>query len=151
MMKKLFEKTAERQVEKLRKAVNKFIEKNELEICTLTREEMHHVPSLKNVNELIIDYVLSLSKDDAWESEGAVLHNKLREHIFNVHHEIVKAPKYTRLFKVKTAIAAFCILSALFCTVVMLIYGFDIVACVDVVLSTFLAICAGIDAKEEVR
>ena len=152
MMKKLFEKTVERrQVEKLRKAVNKFIEKNNLEICTLTREEMYDVPSLKITNDMIIDYVLSLHEDEAWESEGAALHNRLRNHIMFVANGITKAPKYSQLFKLKITLSIFCILSAFFCTSVMLIYGFDIVAFIDVILSAFLAICAGIGAREEVR
>lgn len=152
MMKKIFEKATERrQTEKLRKAVNKFIEKNNLEICTLTREDMYDVPSLKITNDMLIDYALSLPKEEAWESEAVALHNKLREHIMFVSNEIVKAPKYTYLFKLKTTLSIFCILSALFCTSVMLIYGFDIVACIDVVLSAFLAVCAGIGAREEVR
>lgn len=152
MMKKLFKKTIERrQVEKLRKAVNKFIEKNGLEICTLTREEMYDVPSLKITNDMIVDYVLSLREDDARISEGADLHKELRGHIFNVHHEIAKAPKYNCLFKVKTVIAVFCTLSALFCIGAMIVYGFEALAFIDVVLSAFLAVCAGIGAREEVR
>ena len=150
MMKNLFKGTVERrQVEKLRKAVNKFIEKNGLEICTLTREDMYDVPSLKITNDIIIDYVLSLSEDDAWESEGAGLHNKLRNHIMFVTNGIVRAPKYNHLFKVKTAIAIFCILSALFCTGAMIVYGFEVIAFIDIILSVPLAICAGIGAKEE--
>ena len=151
-MKNLFKGTVERrQVEKLRKAVNNFIEKNGLVVCTLTKEEMYNIADLKITNDIIIDYVLKLPEDDARISVGADLHKELREHIFNVHHEIVKAPKYTSAFKRNAFISAFGTVSMLFCIVVMLVYGFDVAACVDVVLGAFLAICAGVGAREEVR
>ena len=152
MMKNLFKGTVERrQVEKLRKAVNKFIEKNNLEICTLTREEMYDIANLKITNDIIIDYVLRLPEDDVRISEGADLHKELRGHIFNVHHEIVKAPKYTSAFKRNAFISVFGTVSMLFCIIVMIIYGFDIAALVNVILGAFLVVCAGIGAREEVR
>lgn len=150
MMKNLFKGTVERRhVEKLRKAVNKFIEKNNLEICTLTREEMYDVPSLKITNDIIIDYVSSLPKGNAWESEGAGLHNKLRNHIMFVTNGITKAPKYSTAFIRNAFISAFGAMSMLFCIVIMIVYGFDAAALADVVLGAFLAICAGVGAKEE--
>jgi hypothetical protein len=134
----------------LRKSFNDLIEKHNVNFCTLTEEEAYDIGSLKRAVEVVRDTITPL-EEGRGKDRGVLLLENMKQHILNLEYGITKAPKYNTAFKRNAFISAFGTVSMLFCIVVMLVYGFDVAACVDVVLGAFLAISAGIGAREEVR
>lgn len=134
----------------LRKSFNDLIEKYNVNFCTLTEEEAYDIGSLKRAVEVVRDTITPL-EEGREKDRGVLLLENMKQHILNLEYGIAKAPKYTSAFKRDILISIFGALSMLFCITVMVVYGFDIAALIDVILGAFLAICAGIGAREEVR